>query len=449
MKANSLFAVSAAALLSVAEGAANITKLYAPEHMPTVDRHDTNNVYPSTNVSLHYASNTTLAIDTNINVTHAMKYPSVLLESIATVLSVECSTSSVVITFNDSTVFDLASSSWEAEEAVVFVTNFNGSCDATNERGFFLSSSVSCDTLVCTAVSDQTDVASTASRTEITFGGLEAGITKRNTVLDPSFTVSTSEALTADTTLYTYSPYVTVTADSASFSAAITFSGYLSFNWWTLSMTELYFDIDVDSSAEAEITADITASYDKTFTYSPSELSYTLISVPGVLELGPALAFSIGAEISASEAVTLTAGASVALADGNVHLDLVDEDSTSTSGWTPTYSVSANISGEVVAEINPTAGLTVEMSISFFSGLIDLSSGLTATPGFDNSFVVTAAEGLDLTGVTGLASDGTCSEGLELASNFTFAVDAFVGTLWSDTLYSVTVPIVDECFTWE
>jgi len=268
-------------------------------------------------------------------------------------------------------------------------------------------------------------------------------------VLDPSYTVNTTLALPDATTLYSYSPYLTVTADSASFSAAVTFSGYLSFDWWTLSMEELYFDIDVTSSAELEITADITSAYDHTFTYSPSDLSYTLVSVPGVLELGPALAFSVGAEISASEAVTLTAAASVALVDGNIHLDLIDEDSTGTSGWTPTYSIAANISGEVVADINPVAALTVEIAVSFFSGLIDLSSGLTATPGFENSFVVTAAERVGLDGVKSLTSDGTCAEGLEIDSKFTFSVEVFVGTLWSDTLYNVTVPIVDECFSWE
>jgi len=170
MKVNSILAVSAIALLSSAapyvEAGTNVTKVYSPAHMPTVDRHDTANVYPATNVSLHYAGSTTSAHDTNINVTHIMKYPSILLESIASVSNVECTTSSVTISFNDSSIFEYASTAWEAEEEIVFVTNFNGSCDAVNERGFFLSSSVSCadDTLICAAVAAQTDVASTACK---------------------------------------------------------------------------------------------------------------------------------------------------------------------------------------------------------------------------------------------------------------------------------------------
>ena len=130
-------------------------------------------------------------------------------------------------------------------------------------------------------------------------------------------------------------------------------------------------------------------------------------------------------------------------------MDLLDESNTGTTGWTPTYTASADISGNATAEFNPTAALTVEIAINFFGGLIDLSTGVTAKPGFDNSFILTASEGVNLSGVENLSAAGTCSEGLELQSNFTFAVEAFATEWWSEEVYAVTIPLLDKCYSWE
>jgi hypothetical protein len=61
--------------------------------------------------------------------------------------------------------------------------------------------------------------------------------------------------LPADTTLYSFSPYLTVTADTASFSSNVTFSGYLKYNWLTFKLSDLYFDIDVGFASSLELTA--------------------------------------------------------------------------------------------------------------------------------------------------------------------------------------------------
>jgi hypothetical protein len=195
------------------------------------------------------------------------------------------------------------------------------------------------------------------------------------------------------------------------------------------------------------LSAEIDSAYNTTFTYAPDSLYYG-ISVPGIVELGPELIFSVEAEVAASEAVTLTTGLGIEIADGNVHLDFLSSDGTTTSGWTPIYSASADISGNAQATLNPSAAVTVELAIKFFGGILDLSSGITATPGFENDFVLTADEGIDLSGVKN-TTGGVCTEGLALSSNFTFAVEAFVTEFYSAELYSVVLPIVDECFSWE
>jgi hypothetical protein len=289
---------------------------------------------------------------------------------------------------------------------------------------------------------------SSTAATEITFGNVPSRtLDTRALVLDPTFTINNAIALDPYTTLYSYSPYLTVSADTASFTSNVTFSGYLKYNWLSVKLAALYFDIDTSFTSELSLTASIHSAYNTTFTYAPSTLFYGL-TVPGILELGPQLKFAVDAELADSEAVNLTATTGVTLSDGNVHLDVLDSSLSSTSGWNPTYSASARVSGQAAASINPTASLTVELEINFFGGLLDLSSGITAKPGFENSFMITADEGVDLSGVMNVTADGTCVDGLELKIDFVFEVDAFVTQWWSGELYSVEVPIFDECYSW-
>ena len=213
--------------------------------------------------------------------------------------------------------------------------------------------------------------------TEITFGGLPAiaGTRKRALVLDPSFTIAQSFGLPPSTTLYNYPPYLAVKADTATFAASATFSGYLKYNWWGFKLEQLYFDLDASFESQLALSAEILSSYNNTFTYAPDALQYGF-SIPGVFEIGPQLTFEVAALIAASEAVNVTASVGVKLTDGNVHLDLVKREKSSTSGWVPAYVASTDISGVAVAQINPSISLGLELECKFMGGLIDLTSGM-------------------------------------------------------------------------
>jgi hypothetical protein len=152
------FAV-AATVISTASAA-----IFAPALMPHSDRHDVAHVRPSTSISLHYASNKSVVSNTNINVTHTMKYPSVILENIASVVDVSCSTDSVAVTFNDSTVFEATEAAWSADSTFILVTNHFGSCDPVLERGMFLVNSLAFDnaTLVATASAVKANISTVA-----------------------------------------------------------------------------------------------------------------------------------------------------------------------------------------------------------------------------------------------------------------------------------------------
>jgi hypothetical protein len=100
---------------------ANTRNLFAPAPAPGVDRHDIAYVIPQANVPLYYGSNLTASASVNIN--HTMKYPTVLLEQIASIVSVDCSDTSVAMTFNNSDVFATTQATWLADGTMVFITN--------------------------------------------------------------------------------------------------------------------------------------------------------------------------------------------------------------------------------------------------------------------------------------------------------------------------------------
>jgi hypothetical protein len=103
-------ATSTTASVAASTLIANVTNVFGPMVNPTIDRDDLAHVLPNFNVSLYYASN--LTVDANIQVNHTMKYGTVVLEQIAAVTKVTCTSSSVAVTFDNSSVFDATKASW-------------------------------------------------------------------------------------------------------------------------------------------------------------------------------------------------------------------------------------------------------------------------------------------------------------------------------------------------
>lgn len=142
--------------------AANVTNVFAPVAAPHIDTQDNAYIVPQKNISLFYASNITTGGSLVVN--HSMIFPTVLLEQIASISNVDCTADSVAVTFNDSSVFATAQSTWTTNETVVWITNHLGDCDPELERSFFVVGSLAFDneTLVATASSTKANVSSTA-----------------------------------------------------------------------------------------------------------------------------------------------------------------------------------------------------------------------------------------------------------------------------------------------
>lgn len=109
---------------------------------------------PSVNVSLPYGVDQTQGSAVNVGLTTA--HASLLLEAISSLVSVDCSSDSVSMTFDNADDLDSAYSEWSSHPLLVLVTNHMGDCDTEFERGFFVADSYTTDESTLTLVASTT-----------------------------------------------------------------------------------------------------------------------------------------------------------------------------------------------------------------------------------------------------------------------------------------------------
>lgn len=273
--------------------------------------------------------------------------------------------------------------------------------------------------------------------------------TKRDITADPdAVTLSNTWDLPA-VTLYELDPYIKATANTGSLDLALTLDGYLDFDIWTFSLDALYVDVSTVTTVDLELELAIQAEYNNTFEYT-NGIAYYVVDIPGILQFGPALNFAIGAAVDVDAALDVILDVGAAL-NGSVHLDFVGNDTTA-AGWEPTYYANLTFTEEAAVAVTPYVELTVELEFEILGGLLDLSGGLTPRVEFPLGATLLAGQTIDAAGtnvtVNPVAADGVCANGVELTSDFVFTLDAFVTQFYEVELYSVTVPIADECYTW-
>jgi len=128
-------------------------------------------VAPATSVNLDYGIDT----EPMVHVELEMQIPAVLLEEVASIKNVSCSSGSVSVFFTTREGFEAAVATWVGKGDLVFFTNHLGGCDAEAERGVFKVNKVSGDkeTLTILAQAEKKDVASTAGKLSIEHGPTE------------------------------------------------------------------------------------------------------------------------------------------------------------------------------------------------------------------------------------------------------------------------------------
>ncbi|KAF4922722.1 hypothetical protein CGCVW01_v005099 [Colletotrichum viniferum] len=434
--------------LAAAAHAANTTTTLVPVLREGCNKADPANMVPASNITLEYGAKNEKLVAVSL----AMKYPSVVLEEVAAVAAVDCAAESITVTFNETAAFEQTSSDWQALDDFVMITNHAGDCDVENERGFFLVDTVTFDaaTLKVVANAHKSDVANTALSTQIIFSNVPVTNPAKRDISwdDEDVHITNTLALPAATTLFAADPYVAITADEASLSSAMTFSGVLKYSIIPLKVDELALDIDTVFDARLGLTVAATAPYAGNFTYDPEDLAYNFVDIPGIIKLGPALGFAIGVELEADAKATVTTDLGLSFPDAKLHLDLVNSSATAATGWDPVWTAQANISEKAAVGVNPYVDLGVQLAFTILGGAIDLSTGVTSHSKLVNDFTLSASQGAGTEG-TGIGTDNTaCAEGFAVKSDFFFSVVGFATQWWSQELYSVEVPVADECYTW-
>ncbi|ENH66528.1 hypothetical protein FOC1_g10003656 [Fusarium oxysporum f. sp. cubense race 1] len=460
----------------------NTTATFLPKPPAKVDLSNPENAVPKKNISMSYgdvekprnqtfpALNTTApkgAIDMDL----VMNHPAVVLDHIDAIVSVECTADSVKVQFGKSAAFEKAIDTWSDDEPFILITNNMGNCKTDIGQAFYLVDGVTTDkgdkTITChTAEQELADIAETC---EMSFTSIPATKLTKRLTLNPSLSLNFGTGLERDTVLFQEQPWVTIKAEKAEFSSTVSFSGRAKYNFWRFKMEHLYFDLDTHFSADVALAADVAAAWSRSILYDPDTLTYTLVEVPGILSLGPGLSFAVGVDVDTSAAVAVRAGAGIAIPAANVHLDFLDSGKNAATGWEPQYTSYANITESVEVGLNASASLTVQLTFKLLGGLVDLSSGLTATPEFVNKFTLDAAQSAhasnDGAGVNLLDAEKVApatTPGSELAavnepkdcgvsfkSDFIFDLEGFATKWWKANLYHVEVPITDVCYNFQ
>lgn len=132
-------ATSNITLTPITLGDKQTTRALTPQPNITLPYGNSNN--PSTAASSTLLSTASPPNDAVVNITLTTIYDGVLLEWIENLASVDCTSDSVRLTFNDTDTLELAYNTWSSYAELLLVTNHVGDCDTEFERGFFVSSS--------------------------------------------------------------------------------------------------------------------------------------------------------------------------------------------------------------------------------------------------------------------------------------------------------------------
>ncbi|KAF5662712.1 hypothetical protein FHETE_7818 [Fusarium heterosporum] len=442
----------------------NSTATFLPRTPAKIDRTNLQNAVPKKNISMSYGNvekplNQTLSTLNNtapsgaIDMELVMNHPAVVLDYIDAIISVQCAVDSIRVQFGKSAAFDKAASTWLDNQAFILIANKMGNCNSEIGQAFYLVDGVTAnrDQMSITCHTSKQKLDDIAESCEMHFTSIPATKLRKRFSLNPSLSFDFGAGVEKDTVLFSEEPWVTIKAEQAEFSSTVSFSGYAKYNFWRFKMETLSFDLDTHFSADIALSADVAAAWSKSILYDPDTLTFTVVEVPGILSLGPGISFAIGVDIDTSAAVAVIAGAGIAIPSANVHLDALDSSKNVATGWVPEYTSYANISESVEVGMNTSASLKVQLTFKLLGGLVDLSSGLVATPGFVNKFTADATQSAHAsTSGSGVAITSPPEDcGISLKSDFVFNLEGFATKWWKANLFSAQVPIVDVCYDFQ
>ncbi|KAM0324865.1 hypothetical protein ACHAQA_007831 [Verticillium albo-atrum] len=387
---------------------------------------------PARAIVLGYAANEMTAL-----VDASLKTPAVALEEVDGIASVNCKDTAISIEFSDSAALKAVSSAWPKDDFVIITYSPEGGCNTADERGWYAVSGLAFDeaTLTATAVGERSALDEQSEEAVVEFDTTSAAAAKRDIKASVSHEIS-------GTLIDTESLKIIV--DEAKFESNVHIAGSFRFNFLKFKPSRMYVDVDYSGLVALNLTTHVGASYSTdVYNYEPFSASVSAFSIPGILDVGPIASFGLGVEFAAEGTLDATLGLHSQIANGHVHLDLLDADKSTTSGWAPETSVSTDVSAEVSLQLNPYLDLNLAMGVRVFKGLIDLTTGIDVKPQVINAF--SADVNFEYATESGFAltfpEAATCPNGAWFASTFNFDVVAYIGTLYTKNLYNFNAPL--------
>ncbi|KAH9907503.1 hypothetical protein F4778DRAFT_777928 [Xylariomycetidae sp. FL2044] len=445
-------------LSSIVSAISNLT--FTPALTPGLNRAGVDGLVPNRIVRLTYGHDAGFA-NVDVNLT----FPAVVLENVGDVSDVTCNGEGVEVRFDTAQILDRSAASWRLLEKggsqLIFITNHhNGGCEPEGERGFYLADAAQYDdtTNVAKILAKRSDIGSLVSNFNLTLqaspdASTATTTTKQDIELNKTgFPLSGSHSIPPGTQLN-----VTTDPSSSSLTATVN-EAYLSDN-----LTEFTLDLTASFAACLNLTLGFTGPLTQSLPWPVAPLVLSAIDIPGILNLGPALSWTVGLEVGVvvetAAAVDLWARAEVPGA--RLHLDLLRANASTWEEYGDDDDDDEGSRGGRGAGRGPRAG-------GILGGVLDLSSGVEAVPKLVNELRRTEEapeKGLGNNGTplgAGTGGDGggggdgdgeplgmgnmTCPSGWEYSLDFDFKVNAFATRWEKELLYGADVTLVNECY---
>ncbi|KAJ0160687.1 hypothetical protein CTA2_7535 [Colletotrichum tanaceti] len=392
---------------------------------------------PKTSVTLRYEG----VGGASAQVRARMKRPAILLETIDAISEVHCSDAGVVISFSAADDYKTCLDAWRAKNFII-VTNHANGCDDADERGIFVVKGLARDDDTLTLVADATR-AELRDHMEEAIIDFEhpgtAAVTKRSI---SGRSRSQTADLSGSTLISTEA--LSIVARAAKLESAVSLAGHAHYDLLRFELVEFYVDLDYSAALHLNVSTAV-KSHANTglYSYSPLTLSISALRIPGILDVGPSVGFALGVEFATTGAVKASVDFVSSIRGANVHLDFLDGNKTSATGWRPETSVDAEIDAKVQLQLNPYAVLSVGVDVNLLNGMIDVSAGVKAKPSLVNAFAVDLKFSyVSETGVTlAKPAPDQCTNGAWFASTFHFVLMAFATQFYRKTLLTFNHPI--------
>ncbi|KAH7347708.1 hypothetical protein B0T11DRAFT_322375 [Plectosphaerella cucumerina] len=386
---------------------------------------------PAKEILLGYAAGDMTAV-----VDAALKQPAVALEEVDGIATVKCTDADISVTFSDDAALKAASAAWPASDFIIVTYSPEGGCNTADERGWYAVTGLTFDDASLTAVA-------AGKRSTLDEQSEDAVVEFDTTPAAARRDLSASVGGEISGTVID-TENLKIVLDEARFESNIRLKGGFRFNFLKFKPSKMYIDVDYSGLVNLNVSAHVAASFSSDlYNYTPLSASVSAFTIPGILDVGPIAEFGVGIEFAAEGSLDASLGLHSEIANGQVHLDLLDSGKTTSSGWTPETTVASDVSAEVSLQLNPYLDLNLALGVKVFKGAIDLTAGVEVKPQVINAFSADlnfayASE----SGVTFTHPDAaTCPNGAWFASTFNMDVTAYIGTIYTKTLFNVNKPI--------